>query len=223
MENKICSFICLNKKKHFVSLSYQKNKFTKIINEWYEKEICGTNTIVIDANMFLQNLYSYCQINDAFRDENLLKNVKNIKLNNIYFAKLNINFGFIHHQILRHVEKFHMIVMEDFDKLKNRSKFKNMFKNYDKFNLHKLTFELYYWNINNMMEYMIEQPNVFIINPKLKKIVIINKWYDNKHNITIPTEFEEYYDVVIKIINKEKKLFDNDKYVAKIILSRKNK
>jgi hypothetical protein len=206
---------------HSCSKPISEDKFHTVINKWYAEVVGNNKRILVDATEFLENLYNYCQVNNAFRDENLLKNVKNIKLEYVYFEKENTNFGFIHYQILRRVKKFHMSVMEDYNELANRSKFKNMFKNYDAFNLRQLKFELGYWGINKMMEYMKEQPNVFFLNPKLEKITIVDKWGRPSDNIIVPKEFNEYYDAEIKHLKIKRDSFGDDSCGVKVILRRK--
>lgn len=194
------------------------------LNEWYDSVILNRKKVIEDASILLPKLYYYCMANNKFTDKNLLDKIKSIKLDFVYILKQNVNFGFIHYQILRNVEKFSISFIEDYNRKANHRIFKSMFKNYDKFNLTSLTFELYYFGINDCLEFMVEQSNVFLFNNQLRKIKIIARsGYNvyNVNNVIIPDIFERYYHIKCKhIIVKKPAPSSRETHETHVILRR---
>lgn len=162
------------------------------IGKWGDEDLLKLSG---NCSNLLDELYKYCKKNNAFRSKNLLGNIKYVKLSFVYIREINMNFGFIHHQILRNVQAFKMTIIEDNILASNKRKFRNLFKNYDGFNLSRISICAYYWKTSELLKFMAdEQENVFLLNTNLKKISI-TPVLRLVGRVKIPLIFYKYYDI----------------------------
>lgn len=188
------------------------------INEWYQTQIVGRDKIKINSSNFIEDLYKFCQKNNAFCDPNLLDSIESVSIDYLYFGKVNVNFGFVHHQILKHVKYFRTKFIEDNGDIYNRQKFRNMFKNYKHFNLREIKLKTFYWQLDDILKCIVdEQPEVFLHNNNLQLVEISCLYHDDVP--TIPPELYQFYKVEIKSMRRT--IAQGEKsYYKKVVLKR---